>query len=79
MKDIILNKMIEDMKDKWPSAIVAREKVSEFTGGLISTGYIANLDCKGEGPDSIRIGRKVCYPVSSFLEWLKNRAIKNSF
>lgn len=63
------------LADKWPSAFVAREKVSEFTGGIISPGYVANLDCHGEGPEGrVRIGRKVAYPVKLFIQWLERRA-----
>ena len=68
-----LEKHFKLLAEKWPSAFIAREKVNEFTGGLISSGYIANLDCRGEGPESIRISRKICYPVGPFIEWLKSR------
>lgn len=65
----------QELKKKWPSALVAREMVSEFTGGLISSRYIANLDSAGHGvPDRIRIGRKVAYPIDSLIEWLEKRA-----
>ncbi len=63
--------------DKWPSAIVSRDKVEDFTGGLITSKYLANLDSAKdkEGPPSrIRIGRKVAYPVVEFVEWLEKRA-----
>lgn len=63
--------------DKWPSAIVSRDKVEDFTGGLITSKYLANIDSAGdkEGPPGrIRIGRKVAYPVSEFVKWLEARA-----
>jgi hypothetical protein len=66
-------KHFKSLAKKWPSAFIAREKINEFTGGLISSGYIANLDCRGEGPETIKIGRKVCYPLEPFIEWLKSR------
>jgi len=63
------------MADRWPSSFVAREKVETFTGGIISARYLANLDSQGKGPDRrVRVGRKVAYPVGSFVEWLENRA-----
>ena len=66
---------LSSLADRWPSAYVAREKVGEFTGGMVSPRYIANLDCKGLGPnDSIIIGRKRAYPVDSLIAWLENRA-----
>lgn len=62
------------LADKWPSTFVARERIGDFTGGLISPGRMANLDCLGEGPQRIRIGRKVAYPVVDLVEWLAKRA-----
>lgn len=60
---------------KWASAIVAREKIAEFTGGLISPGRMANLDAAGDGPPRIRFaGRKVGYPVEPLVKWLEGRA-----
>lgn len=65
------------LAEKWPSAIVSRDKVETFTGGLITSKYLANLDSAKdkEGPPSrIKIGRKVAYPVAEFVEWLEKRA-----
>lgn len=58
----------------WPAPIVARTEISKFSGGLLSSRYLANLDSKGEGPPRIRIGRKVGYPVDSLIKWLESRA-----
>lgn len=63
-----------EMAEQWGSAIVARSEVPRFTGGTMSSGYIANLDCQGLGPPRVRIGRKVAYPTLGFCEWLKQRA-----
>ncbi len=58
----------------WPSTIVAREKIREFTGGAISPGRIANLDAIGEGPPGrMKIGRKIAYPVDDLIHWLEQR------
>ncbi len=63
------------MAERWPSSLVARDRISDFTGGLISPGRIANLDSQGEGPrNRIRVGRKVAYPVTDLVEWLTQRA-----
>lgn len=60
---------------RWPSTLVAREKIGEFTGGIISPKTIANLDATGEGPKGkITVGRKVAYPVDSLITWLESRA-----
>jgi hypothetical protein len=63
------------MMEKWPSPFVARSEVGKFTGGIVSPGYLANLDCKGEGPRGrLRIGRKIAYPVNEFVQWLESRS-----
>lgn len=65
----------QEMADKWPSAFVARTEAENFTGGIISEKYIANLDCQGKGPAGrIRCGRKVAYPVTEFIKWLEARS-----
>jgi hypothetical protein len=58
----------------WPSRIVARSQVPNFTGGLIAVGTIANKDCEGTGPTgAFKVGRQVCYPVDSLCDWLISR------
>ena len=60
---------------RWPSPFVAREKVGEFTGGIISPKTLANLDSSGGGPKGrITVGRKVAYPVAELIVWLESRA-----
>ncbi|MBN2134980.1 MAG: hypothetical protein JW737_04570 [Acidobacteria bacterium] len=67
------------LKKNWPSAIVAREEISKFTGGAISERTMANLDCLGTGvPDRFRISRKVVYRVDSLIAWLESRSSKLS-
>ena len=59
----------------WPSTIVARTELEKFTGGAISTKYIANLDSLGRGPSGrFRLGRRIVYPVESVISWLERRA-----
>lgn len=63
------------MAEHWPSTLVARERINEFTGGILTPGRIANLDSMGQGPrNRIRIGRKIAYPVADLVEWLAERA-----
>jgi len=63
------------MADQWPSPFVARQEVERFTGGIVNPKYIANLDSQGKGPeDRIRVGRKIAYPVASFIAWLEERS-----
>lgn len=73
-----------EMAARWPSSAVARAEVKKFTGGGISPKSIANSDSRGEGPDGrFFIGRRVCYPVNSLIEWLRSHSkalssLKNS-
>ncbi len=59
---------LKELASRWPSPFVARTEIRNFSGGLISEKYIANLDSQGAGPEGrFKIGRKVGYPVISFL------------
>jgi hypothetical protein len=61
----------EDMATRWPSTIIARVEVKNFTGGGISAKTLANADSKGTGPkERFLMGRRICYNVSSLVEWL---------
>lgn len=62
------------MADKWPSTYVSREKVGEFSGGILHPRTLANLDSKGLGPQRYRVGRKVVYHVDDLCDWLSLRA-----
>ncbi|MGO9016910.1 MAG: helix-turn-helix transcriptional regulator [Syntrophobacteraceae bacterium] len=55
--------------------IFGRAEIRRLLGGVLSPGYLANLDSKGEGPPRIRIGaRRVGYPRGPFIAWLKARS-----
>ena len=65
----------QGLADKWPSAVVARQEIQRFSGGIINSKYIANLDSQGEGPKGcVRIGRKIAYPVAEVVRWLEDRS-----
>lgn len=53
--------------------ILSRVEVPRLTGGLISAGRLANLDCLGLGPRTIKVGRKVGYIRSDFVAWMRTR------
>lgn len=55
------------MADKWPSAIVPRSAIGDFTGGLVSAGTLGNDD---KGLTRIRRGQKVFYRVDELILWL---------
>ena len=64
----------KSLGEKWPSAFVARTQVSNFSGGLVNEKTLANMDSLGDGPVRVRVGRKIAYPVDSFIIWLESRA-----
>ena len=67
--------VFDEMADNWPSEIIARTEIKVFTGGLINPRYLANLDCRGEGPAGrIKSGRKTGYRKRAFVQWLRERS-----
>ncbi len=52
--------------------IIARKDIEHYLGGLISRGYLANLDCQGKGPVAIKSGRRVAYLREDLIAWLEN-------
>lgn len=62
----------QEMIDRWPSSIVARERVAAFTDGLISSETMARLDSQGVGPPKFVWQRaRVFYEVDHFVYWLQ--------
>ena len=56
------------------SEFLTREDLVAFAGNTISIGYLANLDCKGQGPEGgFNLGRKKVYPKHAGVEWLIGR------
>jgi len=51
--------------------MVARKDINMHLGGLISSGYLANLDSKGLGPRALKSGRRVAYIREDLVEWLE--------
>ena len=63
------------MAEKWRTPFVARDRVAEFSGGILHPRTMANLDSNGKGPKGrIRVGRKVAYEVNELCKWLASRA-----
>ena len=56
------------MADKWPSAIVSRNNIEKFTGGLITGNGLKNQD---KGLTRIRRNQRVFYMVSELIPWLE--------
>ena len=70
--EVIKTDVFSQMAARWPSSVVARAEAKQFTGGGISPKTLANADSKGNGPAGrFFIGRRVCYPVASLVDWLR--------
>ncbi len=53
---------------------VPRSQVDKFSGGILHPKTLANLDSQGEGPERVRYGRKIYYPVEKLAHWAQRRA-----
>jgi hypothetical protein len=63
------------LKTSWGAPYVERQKVSEFSGGILHPRTMSNLDARDEGPPGrFRIGKKIAYPVDSLISWMEARA-----
>ena len=66
---------LDGLKRTWGSTFVPRPQFGEFSKGVYSSGFMANCDSAGTGPDgAFFLGKTKCYPVDSAIEWLKARA-----
>ena len=73
MTETSQDEVFERMARSWKSEIVSRTAIGEFSGGLLTTGYMQNLDSDNQGPAKIRFGRKIAYPKVELIQWLKGR------
>jgi hypothetical protein len=73
-----IEKRIDAMAERWPSNLVARKAVREFSGGILSQKTLANEDSKGTGPEGrFLLMNQTVYPVESIVAWLKTRTAQN--
>jgi len=63
---------LKKLSEKWKSPFVAREKLEEFSGGLLKAHTMRNLDSQGIGiKGRIKIGKKVIYPTDEVVAWIE--------
>jgi hypothetical protein len=66
---------LQKLKERWPSSIVSRSKVGEFSGGLLNPKSLANADSAGIGPAGrIRVGRLIAYDTDLLISWIESRS-----
>jgi hypothetical protein len=64
--------VFEEMKNRWPSTVVRRQLIGQFTGGMIGARHLANMDSQGRGPAvRVKVGKNVGYPVDALIQWLE--------
>lgn len=65
---------LEELLAAWPP-VLARDRIAEYTGGLICPKSLANLDSLGQGPSRrVKLGRRVGYPARDFAVWFLERS-----
>jgi hypothetical protein len=70
-----IEKIIEAMATEWPSSVVARKAIKDFSGGILSPKTMANEDCNGTGPEGrFLLMNQTVYPIKSLVTWLKSRS-----
>lgn len=69
---------VETLISGWGSNVVARSRVSEFSGGAISGRTVANRESEGDKvPGRTLLGRQIIYPTRGLAEWIARNYIKN--
>ena len=63
---------IEKLQETLPP-VISRNKISYYLGGLLSVGYMQNLDSEGKGPKRIKIGKRCGYVREDLIDWLRSR------
>lgn len=65
---------LDKMAEEWPSILVARSEIGEFTNGLYKPRSMNTFDGAQKGiKRKIRINTKIAYLKSDVIEWLKNK------
>jgi len=66
------NELILELEKSLP-AVFAELAVPELIPGIMSHRTLKNLRCKGKGPRCFKVGRRILYRKTDFLDWLSQR------
>ena len=73
-----IDQIIQSIIDNNPYGFILRPNLNEKTGGLLNSRYMANLDSLGQGiKHRFKVGKKTAYPISSVIEFLRDKVILN--
>ena len=74
MKKEKLDEYLKSIQEDWPSPLVARCKIHEFTKGSYKQNSMRVLDSSHKGINKrYRIGKAIFYKVEDVISWLKNK------
>jgi hypothetical protein len=67
-------RLIQECANRWPSQMVARTEIPNFTGGALAARTVGNHDSAGTGVQgAFKIGKKTVYPKDNLVAWLISR------
>jgi hypothetical protein len=67
--------IFDEMAERWGSPVVARSEVKRFSGGLLNSRTLANMDSLGCGIEGrFRCGKHIAYPVKAVAQFLREKA-----
>lgn len=58
--------------------VFSREEAARHLGGILTAKTLNNIDCLGNGPEvRVRIGKKIGYERTNFVNWLRGYRPQN--
>lgn len=67
------DELIRELDQRLP-AVFTRKFICRELGGILTSRTLANLDCRGDGPENRFLqGRVTFYKKSDFLRWFAER------
>jgi hypothetical protein len=75
-KSEILENLRVSIAKRYPSGLVARQKIDQATDFILHSRTLANLDCLGTGiKNPVRIGRRIFYKTDEILKFIDQRLV----
>lgn len=71
--------IFEELREYCADNFVTRKELCKITGGFLPPGTLAQLDTKGIGIPSHKLGQKIVYQLDDVIEWLKSNTTLINF